>query len=135
MTYSTGIFQITYNSALYIFNHCIWYFGGVKRYKSLYTQVFDHARILENVQNSSDYTQEKSSAVEMADYHLDAENTLWNQVVYKRPFFPGVLHAWPRLRDDRLLRATLRRDAFLSLLELRVEALLPVESPSRTMLS
>lgn len=47
----------------------------MKRYKSLYTQVCHHARILENVQNSKDYIHEKSSAVEMVDYHLDAEHT------------------------------------------------------------
>lgn len=60
----------------------------MKRYKSLYTQVFDNARILENVQNGSDYIQEKSSAVEMADYHLDAENTLESGCL-QEAVFPG----------------------------------------------
>lgn len=49
------------------FSDCIWDFGGVKRYKSLYTQVCDHARILENVQNGKAHIHEKSSAVEMVD--------------------------------------------------------------------
>lgn len=39
------------------------------------------------------------------------------------------------LRDDRLLRATLRREALLSLTESLFEVLLPVASLSLTMLS
>lgn len=41
----------------------------------------------------------------------------------------------PLLRDDRLLRATLRREPLLSLTESLVEVLLPVASLSLTMLS
>lgn len=48
---------------------------------------------------------------------------------------PGFLPVLPLLRDERLLRATLRREPLLSLTESLAEALLPVASLSRTMLS
>lgn len=57
------------------------------------------------------------------------------QINSSQAHFPGVLPAFPLLRDDRLLRTTLRREPLLSLTEPLVELLLPVASLSRIMLS
>lgn len=58
---------------------CFWDLGGVKRYKSLYTQACGHARILENVQNGTGDVDQASCAVATVDDHLDAEHACFLQ--------------------------------------------------------